>query len=166
MSDKYVEMSDILQKVKILSNYVSDKKPDTYMIDEESDLNSQFDGQTETPVSPTPSKGGRPTRQSPEPAKWTVRGIEPETRRVIEKAAERTGKTLGQFFNDELREASTNIIKKGNQPPVRPEDLVTDLVEKLKLELKDSQATELQSIREAIEKRPATLREWLFGKVK
>ena len=57
-----------------------------------------------------------------------------------------------------------NLLKKGNQPPARSEDLVSDLVEKLKLELKDSQATELQSIREAIEKRPATLREWLFGK--
>jgi hypothetical protein len=134
------------------------------MSDHPPDLDPQVEGQTETQKSPTPSKGGRPTRQSPEPAKWTVRGIEPETRRVIEKAAERMGKTLGQFFNDELREASTNILKKGNQPPARPEDLVSDLVEKLKLELKDSQASELQSIREAIEKRPATLREWLFGK--
>jgi uncharacterized protein (DUF1778 family) len=134
------------------------------MSDQPPDSEPQAEGQTETLKSPTPSKGGRPTRQSPEPAKWTVRGIEPETRRVIEKAAERTGKTLGQFFNDELREAATNVLKKGNQPPARPEDLVSDLVEKLKLELKDSQATELQSIREAIEKRPATLREWLFGK--
>jgi uncharacterized protein (DUF1778 family) len=134
------------------------------MSDQLPDLEPQAEGQTETLKSPTPSKGGRPTRQSPEPAKWTVRGIEPETRRVIEKAAERTGKTLGQFFNDELREASTNILKKGNQPPARPEDLVSNLVEKLKLELKDSQASELQSIREAIEQRPATLREWVFGK--
>jgi len=83
---------------------------------------------------------------------------------VIEKAAERSGKTLGQFFNDELREAATNLLKEGSQPPARPEDLVTDLVAKLKHELQDSQASELQSIREAIEKRPATLREWLFGK--
>jgi len=134
------------------------------MSDQLLDLNSQAEGQTKTLKSPTSSKGGRPTRQTPEPAKWTVRGIEPETRRVIEKAAERTGKTLGQFFNDELREAATNLLKKGSQPPARPEDLVTDLVAKLKHELQDSQASELQSIREAIEKRPATLREWLFGK--
>jgi hypothetical protein len=83
---------------------------------------------------------------------------------VIEKAATRSGKTLGQFFNAELREAATNVLKKGNQPPARPEDLVSDLVEKLKAELKDSQAIELQSIRDAIERRPASLREWLFGK--
>jgi uncharacterized protein (DUF1778 family) len=134
------------------------------MVEQIPDLDPQGEGQTETQISPTPAKGGRPTRQTPEPAKWTVRGIEPETRRVIEKAAERTGKTLGQFFNDELREAATNVIKKGNQPPARAEDIVTDLVEKLKIELKDSQATELQSIREAIQQRPASFREWLFGK--
>lgn len=134
------------------------------MSDQLSDSESQAAGQTETPKSPTPSKGGRPPRQSPEPTKWTIRGIEPETRRVIEKAAKRTGKTLGQFFNDELRQAATNVVKRGNQLPARPEYLVADLVEKLKLELKDNQASELQSIREAIEKRPATLREWLFGK--
>ena len=103
-------------------------------------------------------------RQSPEPAKWTVRGIEPETRLVIEKAAARTSKTLGQFFNDELREAATNVLKKGNQPPARAEDLLTDLVEKLRVELRHSQTAELQSIREAIEKRPVSFGEWLFGK--
>lgn len=134
------------------------------MINQEPHSDPQVEEQTKTQLSPTSSKGGRPTRQTPEPPKWTVRGIEPETRRVIEKAAERTGKTLGQFFNDELREAATNILKKGNQPPAKPEDLMTDLVEKLKLELKESQSTELQSIREAIEKRPASFREWLFGK--
>jgi uncharacterized protein (DUF1778 family) len=134
------------------------------MIDQEPNLDSQAEGQTETQISPTPSKGGRPARQTPEPPKWTIRGIEPETRRVIEKAAERTSKTLGQFFNDELREAATNILKKGNQPPARPEDLVSEQFERMKTELKNSQATELQSIREAIERRPATLREWVFGK--
>jgi uncharacterized protein (DUF1778 family) len=134
------------------------------MIDQQPHSDPQSEGQTETQISPTSSKGGRPTRQTPEPPKWTVRGIEPETRRVIEKAAERTGKTLGQFFNDELREAATNVVKKGNQSPARPEDLVSEQFEKMKAELKDSQAIELQSIREAIERRPATLREWVFGK--
>lgn len=134
------------------------------MIEQEPDLDSQNAGQTETQISPTSFKGGRPTRQTPEPPKWTVRGIETETRRVIEKAAERTGKTLGQFFNDELREAATNVLKKGNQPPARPEDLISEQLEKIKAELQNNQATELQSIREAIERRPATLREWVFGK--
>lgn len=135
------------------------------MIDQEPDPDSQAAGQTETQLSPTMSKGGRPTRLTPEPPKWTVRGIEPETRRVIEKAAERTSKTLGQFFNDELREAATNVLKKAHQPPARPEDLVSEQFERMKTELQRSQATELQSIREAIERRPATLREWVFGKI-
>lgn len=143
---------------------MSDKKTDTFMLDDVDYPEPENEGQTETKISPTSSKGGRPTRQTPEPPKWTVRGVEPETRRVIEKAAERTGKTLGQFFNDELREAATNVLKKGNQPPVRPEDLVSEQFERMKAELKDSQATELQFIREAIERRPVTLREWVFGK--
>jgi uncharacterized protein (DUF1778 family) len=130
------------------------------MIDQTPDPDPEAVGQTKAQNSPTSPKAAKST----EPAKWTVRGIEPETRLVIEKAATRSGKTLGQFFNAELREAATNVLKKGNQPPARPEDLVSDLVEKLKAELKDSQATELQSIREAIERRPASLREWLFGK--
>jgi hypothetical protein len=32
-----------------------------------------------------------------------VRGVERETRGVIEKAAERAGKTLGQYLNDDVR---------------------------------------------------------------
>ncbi|SFE54139.1 hypothetical protein [Spirosoma endophyticum] len=129
-------------------------------MDQAPDLDPQTTGQTETQKSPTAPTAAKST----EPAKWTIRGIEPETHLVIEKAATRSGKTLGQFFNAELREAATNVLKKGNQPPACPEDLVGDLVEKLKAELQASQATELQSIREAIERRPASLREWLFGK--
>ena len=129
-------------------------------MDQAPDPDPQTSGQTEPQKSLTAPVAGKST----EPAKWTVRGIEPETRLVIEKAATRSGKTLGQFFNAELREAATNVLKKGNQPPARPEDLVSDLVEKLKTELQASQATELQSIREAIERQPASLREWLFGK--
>jgi hypothetical protein len=126
--------------------------------------NPQKVGQTKTPESPTALKTGRPTRDALEPARWTIRGVETDTRLTIEKAAERSGKTLGQFFNSELREAAANVLKKEHQPPARAEDLVGDLFEKIKTELRESQATELQSIREAIEKRPASLREWLFGK--
>ena len=34
---------------------------------------------------------------------WSVRGVERETRAVIEKASDRVGKTLGQFLNDDVR---------------------------------------------------------------
>jgi len=54
--------------------------------------------------SKTGKKGGR----SPKPASstavtWSIRGVERETRAIIEKAAERTGKTLGQYLNDDVR---------------------------------------------------------------
>jgi uncharacterized protein (DUF1778 family) len=132
----------------------------------------QSERQTETQESPTTNKGGRPTRSTPEPAKWTIRGIEPETRRVIEKAADRSGKTLGQFFNDEVREAATNVLKKGDQPPARQEDLRTE-IDDLKTfvarlaslsELDRQRDESLRVIQETLAKRPASLREWLFGK--
>lgn len=143
---------------------MSDKKADMTINEANSDSDPEKVGQTETPKSPTPLRTGRPTRESLEPARWTIRGIETDTRLTIEKAAECSGKTLGQFFNTELREAAVNVLKKGHQPPARAEDLVGDLFEKIKTELRETQATELQSIREAIERRPASLREWLFGK--
>jgi uncharacterized protein (DUF1778 family) len=132
----------------------------------------QSERQTETRESPTTNKGGRPTRSTPEPAKWTIRGIEPETRRVIEKAADRSGKTLGQFFNDEVREAATNVLKKGDQPPARQEDLRTE-IDDLKTfvarlaslsELDRQRDESLRVIQETLANRPASLREWLFGK--
>lgn len=143
---------------------MSDKKADMTINEPDPDQTPQKSGQTKTSESPTPLKTGRPTRESLEPARWTIRGIETDTRLTIEKAAERSGKTLGQFFNTELREAAANVLKKEHQPPARGEDVVSDLFEKIKTELRESQASELQSIREAIERRPASLREWLFGK--
>lgn len=143
---------------------MSDKKADMTINEPDPNQNPSKVGQTETPESLTALKTGRPTRDTLEPARWTIRGVETDTRLTIEKAAERSGKTLGQFFNTELREAAANVLKKGNQPPARAEDLVSDLFDKIKTELRESQASELQSIREAIEKRPANLREWLFGK--
>ena len=54
--------------------------------------------------SKTGSKVGRPAKPASSTAvTWSVRGVERETRAVIEKAAERAGKTLGQYLNDEVR---------------------------------------------------------------
>jgi len=54
--------------------------------------------------SKTAKKGGRPSKPASSTAvTWSVRGVERETRAVIEKAAERAGKTLGQFLNDDVR---------------------------------------------------------------
>jgi len=56
----------------------------------------------------TESKTGKKSGRPPKPASstavtWSVRGVERETRAVIEKAAERASKTLGQYLNDEVR---------------------------------------------------------------
>ncbi len=54
--------------------------------------------------SKTAKKGGRPLKPASSTAvTWSVRGVERETRAVIEKAAERAGKTLGQYLNDDVR---------------------------------------------------------------
>lgn len=72
------------------------------------------------------SKGGRP-RKTPNVVPWTVRGVDLETRTAIEKAASRTGKTIGQYMNEDLRHYAQEQIKKGNQPPMRQEDIRTEL---------------------------------------
>ena len=56
----------------------------------------------------TESKTGKRSGRPPKPASstavtWSVRGVERETRAMIEKAAERAGKTIGQYLNDEVR---------------------------------------------------------------
>jgi len=54
--------------------------------------------------SKTGKKSGRPLKPASSTAvTWSVRGVERETRAVIEKAAERAGKTLGQYLNDDVR---------------------------------------------------------------
>jgi hypothetical protein len=54
--------------------------------------------------SKTGKKSGRPLKPASSTAvTWSVRGVERETRAMIEKAAERAGKTLGQYLNDDVR---------------------------------------------------------------
>jgi hypothetical protein len=101
-------------------------------------LTPEIESQTETKISQPAKKTGRPNRTEPEPSKWTIRGVDTETRRFIDKAAERSGKTLGQFFNQEIREFCAGQIKKGNQPPASPDDIrkmVTDDLISFKTEL-------------------------------
>lgn len=71
-------------------------------------------------------KGGRP-RRAPDVGLWTVRGVDLETRTAIEKAAQRSGKTIGQYVNEDLRQYAQEQLKKGSQPPLRQEDLRTEL---------------------------------------
>lgn len=64
-------------------------------------------GKTESNLSATltekPSNIGRPSRKVNAPNPWSIRGVERDTRSVIEKAAERAGKTIGQYTNEDVR---------------------------------------------------------------
>jgi len=91
----------------------------------------------------TESKTGKKTGRPPKPASstavtWSVRGVERETRAVIEKAAERAGKTLGQYLNDEVRGFAQSQLSQAEttgQAVASPRDLqvqveqLTQLVE-------------------------------------
>jgi len=72
------------------------------------------------------NRGGRP-RKAPDVTPWTVRGVDLETRTAVEKAATRSGKTIGQYMNEDLRQYAQEQLKKGNQPPMKQEDLRTEL---------------------------------------
>lgn len=132
-------------------------------------LSSTSSGNLETEVKK--GKGGR-RRHAPDVGIWSIRGIEFETRTAFEKAAERVNKTIGQYLNEDLRQYAQEQIKKGNQPPARQEDLRTE-IDDLKTvlvqlvqrtELDTQRDEELRTIREAIQQRPTSFREWLFGK--
>lgn len=72
------------------------------------------------------NKGGRP-RRAPDVGLWTVRGVDLETRTAIEKAAKRSGKTIGQYVNEDLRYYAQEQLTKGEQPLMLREDIRTEL---------------------------------------
>ena len=89
--------------------------------------------------SKTANKGGRPPKPASTTAvTWSVRGVERETRAIIEKAAERAGKNLGQYLNDDVRGFAQSQISQAEaagQAVASPRDLqvqveqLTQLVE-------------------------------------
>ena len=104
---------------------------------------SKTGGETAEPErltgSKTVNKGGRPPKAASSTAvTWSVRGVERETRAIIEKAAERAGKTLGQYLNDDVRGFAQSQISQAeatSQAVASPRDLqvqveqLTQLVE-------------------------------------
>ena len=88
---------------------------------------------------------------------WPIKGIEMETRTVLKKAAKRQGKTLGKFFNHELREYASGLLKSQPKPPVKIEEVVSD-VETLK--------KQIEAISQKLEQQPQSFTEMLFGKKK
>ncbi len=77
-------------------------------------------------ASKTGNKGGRPAKPTSTTAvTWSVRGVERETRAMLEKAAARADKTMGQYFNDEVRAFVQGQLSQAEAPqlPASPRDL-------------------------------------------
>lgn len=87
----------------------------------------EIDEQERLTGSKTIKKAGRPSKPASTTAvTWSVRGVERETRALIEKAADRAGKTLGQYFNDEVRgfvQGQLSQAEAAGQALVSPRDL-------------------------------------------
>jgi hypothetical protein len=79
------------------------------------------------------AKGGRP-RKAPDTGLWAIRGVDLETRAIVEKTAQRAGKTIGQFVNEDMRSFCQGQLTQ-SQVPASPRDLqvqveqLTQLVE-------------------------------------
>ncbi len=71
----------------------------------------------------THKKVGRPAREGTVPVTWSIRGIERDTRAMIEKAAERSGKTLGQYMNDEIRSFVQSQLTGTSHLPASQKDI-------------------------------------------
>ena len=84
-----------------------------------------------TPIE-KPIKMGRPARASATPVPWSVRGVEADTRRVIEKAAERTGKTIGQYLNEDVRSFAQGQLTQ-TQLPAAPVDIQNQIEQLTKM---------------------------------
>ena len=69
----------------------------------------------------TKGKGGR-TRRAPDVGIWAVRGVDMETRTLIEKGANRAGKTIGQFVNEDIRRLLQEQLTQP-QVPAAPVDI-------------------------------------------
>ena len=87
------------------------------------------DGLTEPQLSQTlaedtekvKGKGGR-TRRAPDVGIWAVRGVDLETRAIIEKGASRAGKTMGQYVNEDIRSLIQGQLTQ-SQLPAAPVDI-------------------------------------------
>ena len=112
-------MHYIFVNTYFLCTYVS------YIVYDRRNMHTQK-GMTESTLSTTPTekpaKMGRPPRQSAAPVPWSVRGVEADTRRVIEKAAERAGKTIGQYVNEDVRRFAQSQLTQ-TQLPAAPVDI-------------------------------------------
>ena len=63
-----------------------------------------------------------PIPKSNGPVTWSIRGVERDTRSIIEKAAERAGKTMGQYINEDVRSLVQTQLTQ-SQLPAAPIDI-------------------------------------------
>lgn len=78
-------------------------------------------GQPHSPDAPKPKEKGGRIRRTPDVGLWAVRGVHLETRALSEKGANRAGKTMGQFVNEDIRSLvwPTRQIRVRVQRPMR-----------------------------------------------
>lgn len=90
------------------------------------------------PQRPTPVQNLKvgQTHSGTGPVTWSIRKVERDTRAVIEKAADRAGKTLGQYINEDVRNFAQGQLTQ-TQLPAAPLDIqnqidhLTKMVESL-----------------------------------
>lgn len=63
-------------------------------------------------------------------ATWTVRGVTPETRAAVKKAARKAGVPMGAWIDEHLRLAATDGLKHA-LPAQRVEDQLAEITAKL-----------------------------------
>ncbi|MCE7031000.1 hypothetical protein [Jiella avicenniae] len=74
---------------------------------------------------------------------WGVRGVSPETRVAVGKAARRAGVSIGEFCDRALRDAATETLK--DQPPApRLEDTLAQIAEKMAAQAEAQQERDRQ----------------------
>ena len=64
----------------------------------------------------------KPGAKSQGPVTWSIRAVERDTRSIIEKAAERAGKTIGQYINEDVRSLAQSQLTQ-TQLPAAPVDI-------------------------------------------
>lgn len=74
-----------------------------------------------TPIPDSTTERTTSTKGS-SPVTWSIRGVERDTRAVIEKAAERAGKTIGQYVNEDVRSLVQSQLTQ-SQLPAAPVDI-------------------------------------------
>lgn len=60
---------------------------------------------------------------------WNIKGIENETRQAVTKAAKKKGMTIGSYVNEVLRLAAIKDLKSKTDPPIKVEDIQTQLAQ-------------------------------------